>query len=255
MKIRFLGTGAADWWDSDLERGVIGSQPWHEAPGRRRLTSTLFDGSLLIDGHRSALDMLPDGARVTDVFYTHSHSDHYDPAALGRLAPVTAWAHESWAGEIDAPGAAVRPLRLFEKTEAAGVAVTPLPSNHSTERPYETTLHFLLEKEGKRLLYATDGAWLLNAEMHALRGLELDGVVFDATIGDAHPGDYRVFEHNSLDTVRLMCATMRKTGMLKASAPVFLTHLARTLHPDQAALERENAAPFVICSDGLEAEI
>ena len=252
MEIRFLGTGAADWWDNDLEHGAGSGQPWHISPERRRLTSTLFDGTLLIDGHRSALETLFDPNCVTVIFYTHSHGDHYDPTALERLRPVAAWAHESWAAEIRAPGVTVKPLKLFKTETAAGFTLTPLPSNHSTSRGYETTLHYLIEREGKRVLYATDGAWLLNSEMRALQGVELDGAVFDATIGDAHPGDYRIFEHNSLDMVRLMCATMRKTGMLKPDAPVFLTHMARTLHPDQQALEKENPTPFVVCRDGLE---
>ena len=243
MKLTFLGTGAADWNGPD-ERGEY-----------RRLTSTLLDGALLIDVTRTVLDEIADPAAITDVFFTHSHGDHFDPEALKTLAPCRVYAHESWAEAIEGDGLTVIPLRVGQPVEAAGFTVTPMPSNHSTQRANETTLHYLLEKDGKRLLYATDGAWLLNAEHHIIGDRTLDAVVFDATIGDGHEGDFRVFEHNSLDMIRIMLMTMLKTGRLKGGAPVFLTHLARTLNAPQDELERHIKRPFVVCRDGLTAEI
>ena len=243
MKLKFLGTGAADWSGPD-ENGEY-----------RRLTSTLLDSCLLLDVTSTVLDMIGSKEDIADVFFTHSHSDHYDIAALRALAPCRVWAHESWANEIEGEGLTVYPLRLDESVETAGFHITPMPSNHSSRREYETTLHYLIEKDGKTLLYATDGAWLLNAEHHFIGSKQLDAAVFDATIGDGHEGDWRIFEHNSLSMLRLMISTMQNTGRLKPTAPVFMTHLARTLHPSQAELERNAVPPFIVCRDGLEAEI
>ncbi|MBQ8954849.1 MAG: MBL fold metallo-hydrolase [Clostridia bacterium] len=243
MKLKFLGTGAADWKGTD-ERGEC-----------RRLTSTLLDGALLIDVTATVLDEIPDPAAITDVFFTHSHGDHFNLDALRRLAPCRVYAHESWAGEIAGEGLTVAPLRVGQPVEAAGFTMIPMPSNHSTQREDETTLHYLIEKDGRRLLYATDGAWLLNREHHIIGKKTLDAAVFDATIGDGHDGDFRIFEHNSIDMVRLMRRTMVNTGRLPETAPVFLTHLARTLHGTQAELERQTEKPFVVCYDGMEAEI
>ena len=225
MHIQFLGTGAADWF-----MPLPSDEP-------RRMTSTLFDGVLLVDMMKHALERITDGDAITDILVTHSHRDHFDPEA------------------IEGDGLTVIPLRVGQPVEAAGFTVTPMPSNHSTQRANETTLHYLLEKDGKRLLYATDGAWLLNAEHHIIGDRTLDAVVFDATIGDGHEGDFRVFEHNSLDMIRIMLMTMLKTGRLKGGAPVFLTHLARTLNAPQDELERHIKRPFVVCRDGLTAEI
>ena len=243
MKLTFLGTGAADWNGPD-ERGEY-----------RRFTSTLLDGRLLIDVTRTVLDEIPDPAAITDVFFTHSHGDHFDMDALRALAPCRMYAHESWAGEIEGEGLTVVPLRIGTPVGAAGFAMIPMPSNHSTAREYETTLHYLIEKDGKRLLYATDGAWLLNAEHHIIGKKVLDGAVFDATIGDGHEGDFRIFEHNSIDMIRLMLKTLYKTGRLREGAPVYLTHLARTLHGTQAELEARTEKPFIVCYDGMEAAI
>ena len=240
MKLTFLGTGAADWNGPD-ERGEY-----------RRLTSTRLDDSLLIDVTRTVLDEIPDPAAITDVFFTHSHGDHFDLEALRALAPCRVYAHESWASAIAGEGLMVTPLRVGVPVAATGFILTPMPSNHSTERRGETTLHYLVEKEGKRLLYATDGAWLLNREHHIIGKKVLDAAVFDATIGDGHDGDWRVFEHNSVDMIRLMLKTLLRTGRLRPGAPVFLTHMARTLHAPQAQLERQTEKPFVVCHDGLE---
>lgn len=243
MKIQFLGTGAADWAGPD-DRGEY-----------RRMTSTLLDETLLIDATSAVLEQIADKDKITDVFLTHSHADHFDLAALKALAPCRIYAHESWASEISGAGLQVISLKIGQPVVAAGFSVLPMPANHSTERAYEQPLHYLIEKDGKRLLYATDGAWLLNREHHLIGAKTLDAAVFDATIGDGFDGDYRVFEHNSIDMVRLMTATLRKTGRLLPNAPVYLTHMARTLHGTQREIEEKLSAPFVACCDGLCVEI
>lgn len=244
MKIEFLGTGAADWNGVDA-RGEY-----------RRFTSTLLDGELLIDVTQTVLEQIKDPSAVRDVFFTHSHSDHFDPEALKRLAPCRVYAHESWSDEIAGEGLAVTALRTGMPVHTdGGFTITPMPSNHSTARAGETTLHYLIEKGETRVLYATDGAWLRNEAHHLIGEKKLDAAIFDATIGDGFEGDFRIFEHNSIDMVRLMVCTMRKTGRLRADAPVFLTHMARTLHADQKTIEASIEKPLIACYDGMTAEI
>ena len=90
MYLRFLGTGAADW-----------QQP--EPSGEfRRNASMLVDGSLLMDGNATILDMLPTPSGVEDMFFTHSHDDHFSAEAVRAIAPKRVYAHESWAAGIDA---------------------------------------------------------------------------------------------------------------------------------------------------------
>ena len=243
IRIRFLGTGAADW-----------SGP--KADGElRRMTSTLLDGTLLIDLTEPVIGSIPADAAVTDILITHSHADHFDPKAIARLAPVRVYADAGWAGKIRIEGADIRPVTAGVPFEAAGFTVIPTHGNHSTEGAGEHTVHYLLKKSGCALYYATDGAWLMYPEARLIRENPLDALVIDATVGDGHDGDYRVFEHNSLDMVRIMVRSMRQSGMLKPGAPVFLTHLARTLHGGQAELEAALPAPFVVCRDGLACDI
>lgn len=244
MKLHFLGTGAADWNGPD-ERGEC-----------RRFTSTLLDGCLLIDVNPDVLAMIPDRAAVTDVAFTHSHSDHFNPDALRALAPCRVYAHESWAGEITGDGLEVVPLKVGEPAQtSSGHVLTPMPANHSTERKAEQPLHYLVEKGGVRILYATDGAWLLNQEHHIIGDKVLHAAVFDATIGDGFDGDWRIFEHNSIDMVRLMVRTLQKQGRLADGAPVFLTHLARTLHGSQDGIRARLESPLVAACDGFVVDI
>lgn len=254
MIFRFLGTGAADW---------VGPSE----KGHRANTCALIDETLMIDGTSPVRCTLAAPDAVTDILYTHSHSDHFDPALLRALAPVRVHAHSSWASQIEIPGVNVLPFEVLSDFEAAGFRITALPANHSTECPDETPVHFVIRKGGHALFYATDGAWLLNAEWHALLKEELDAAVFDATIGEAYPTDFRIFEHNTVGMVRQIARTLRAPmygsipaygdikPILKPDAKVYLTHLSRMLHPAHEELVKSCEGELVVAYDGLEVEI
>ena len=242
MRFTFLGTGAADW-ETPIETGEF-----------RRYTSTLINDDLLIDGTESVSDALPMLTNVEAMIFTHSHSDHFEASFLSKVAPAEAFAERSWATENH-----MQPVDAGRAFTAAGYELMPVPSNHSTQRTDEQTLNYIISDGEKRVLYATDGAWLTNAAYHAIKsGAPLDAIIFDGTIGDDYPDDWRVFEHNSLHMVRQMRASLIQMKCLRASAPVFVTHLARTLHPSQQELEAREASsahPLIICCDGMRAEI
>ncbi len=238
MKFHFIGTGAADY-------------PKHsDAPEKRRFTSTLVDDSLLIDATESIIEDLDKIKNVPAMIFTHSHKDHFDKAFKDMVAPVECFAEKSWAAECEA-----KPLTPYEPVQAAGFTILPLPSNHSTPRKDEQPLIYILEKDGERVLYATDGAWLLNGAYHAIKkGEMLDACIFDGTVGDEFPSNWRIFEHNTLPMVRTMKKALIGAKLLKENAPVIVTHLARTLHPDQKTLEeneKKMGSELIIAYDGM----
>lgn len=259
LKVRFLGTGAADWCGRD-ERGE-----W------RRLTSVLVDDAVLIDYTATAQDMLPHGIRPEAVFYTHSHGDHYQPAAALQLGVRRVYVHESWAEAARSEFAAaakklsvaapeVHALAFGSSATVGGVTFTCAPANHATARRDERTAIYLVEKGETRLLYATDTSGI-TAEAARIVGIDahypgkpITALVMEATIGVGHADDFRIFNHSSVDmvahVVRVLTATRRY--LPPPGRKVYLTHLARGLHGTQAEIEKAVPGPLCPAYDGLE---
>jgi len=260
LKVRFLGTGAADWNGPD-ERGE-----------HRRLSSILIDDEILIDFTATAEDMIPEGISPKTIFYTHSHGDHFDPKAALAAGIETVYAGDSWisrcreefnkySSETGIPAPAVHPISVGQRISLAnGTAVTALPGNHCTQDPGEQCLIYLVEKADIRLIYATDtggimgrAARIAGIDAHT-EGKPITALIMEATMGIDGDEDYRIFVHSSVNTV------LRTTNVLLDSGrytpvkgqSVYLTHLARTLHGTQADLNRTLPSPLKAAHDGLE---
>lgn len=259
LRLRFLGTGAADWNGKD-SRGE-----------QRRLSSVLIDNAILVDFTSAARDMIPEGVRPDVIFYTHSHNDHYNPGDALRLGVKRAYVHESWVGgarrefaeAAEKLGVAIpeiRGLAFGETVEEKGVRFTCVPANHATARKGEHTAMYLIEKGGERLLYATDtggitaeAARIVGIDAHE-RGKPITALIMEATMGVGHEDDFRIYAHSSVatvaQTVRVLTATKRYLPPL--GRKVYLTHMARTLHGTHAEIEKTAPAPLCPAFDGLE---
>lgn len=215
MHLQFLGTGAADW-DAPNPDGE-----------RRYCSSALIDGCLLIDpgpdvfvsAQAHAIDL----SGIRYVLNTHRHTDHFCPTTLEKL---------------EAMGARFVPLSAGQTAQLGDYAVDAHKANHGTATE---AVHFQIAAGDKRLYYGLDGAWLLYDEMQSIRRQGVDLLVMDGTVGDAHPGDYRVFEHNDLRMVRILQQSLRNS--VKRCV---VSHLAKTLHPSQRQVERQ------LAGDGIE---
>ena len=259
LRIRFLGTGAADWNGKD-ERGE-----W------RRLSSVLLDNRILIDFTHTAMDMLPVGVKPDTIFYTHSHSDHFDAETALTLGIRTAYVSETWWDEAEASFRAaakktgvekplVIPVCTGQPITLGNITITPLPANHVSTYLREQALLYLVEKSHVRMLYATDTGGL-PAVASRMAGIDahvpgqgITALIMEATMGMEHDMDYRLFTHSSValvkKTVDVLTATKRYTP--QPNQPVYLTHMARTLHGTQAELDANLPAPLKAAYDGLE---
>lgn len=260
LMVRFLGTGAADWFDKD-ERGEY-----------RRLSSILIQGHILIDFTPSAKDMIPPMAHPDAIFYTHSHGDHYNPKAAIELGVKRVYLSNTWydcavadftreakALKVSAPE--IIPIFVGQSVDVDGVRFTPMPANHATAKRYEQPLVYLIEKDHVRLLYATDTAGLpaytthwLNIDKHVSKSNPITAIIMEATMGMGHTDDFRIFTHSSVfdveRTVKVLTSTKRYTPPV--GQPVYITHMARTLHGTQAELDAQLPAPLKAAYDGLE---
>lgn len=259
LRFRFLGTGAADW------TGPAGDGSY------RRTSSALLDGTVLIDFNACNADMIPEGCHPEVVFYTHSHSDHYNAPAALKQGLKKVYVSESWAeraakdfseasGMTGIPAPEIIPLAVGDKVSEHGLTFTALPANHATSHLDEQALIYLVEKGDVRLLYATDtggimavAARLAGIDAH-VPGKPLTALVMEATMGKEYDEDFRIYTHSSVGTVLRTVNVLLKTGRLSLpeGGCVYLTHLARTLHGSQAKLDRTLPSPLKAAYDGLE---
>ena len=76
----------------------------------------------------------------------------------------------------------------------------------------------------------------------------------EATMGMDHDNDYRIFAHSSVGMVYRAVEVLQKTKRYLPvdDQPVYLTHMARTLHGTQAELDATLPYPLKAAYDGLE---
>lgn len=253
LRVRFLGTGAADWNGRDA-RGEL-----------RRCSSVLLDNRILIDLTMPSVEMIPKGAKPEAIFYTHSHGDHFDPAAASKAGVKCAYVHKSWIDlarkRLDS-AIKVMPLELGEAVEVGDIRLTSCPANHATRIGGEQTTMYFVEKGETRLLYATDtggipagAARIAGIDAHVRDGKGITALVMEATMGVGYEDDFRLYTHSSVATVAQVARVLEKTGRYHprfADQKIYLTHMARTLHGTQAEIEKAVPAPLWPAQDGLE---
>ena len=260
MSVRFLGTGAADWNGPD-NRGE-----------QRRLSSILVDNNVLFDFTAGNIEMIPAGLKPEVVFYTHSHNDHYHPESALKIGVRKVYLSQTWfdiakadfekaSKKLNVQMPELIPLYIGQAVHVDGLRVTPLPASHATSKLFEQTLIFLIEKSKARVMYATDtagipavAARLAGIDAHDPNGKPLTGLIMEATMGMDHDNDYRIFAHSSVGMVHRAVEVLQKTKRYLPvdDQPVYLTHMARTLHGTQAELDAALPYPLKAAYDGLE---
>ena len=261
LRIRFLGTGAADWNGPD-ERGE-----------HRRLSSILVDNRVLIEYTSSARDMIPPGINPETIFYTHSHGDHFNAQAALSLGIRQVYLSQTWydiavqefrraSQKTEVPMPEITPLIIGQKVTLSDLVFQALPANHATGYLFEQSLIYLIKKGQARILYATDtggipatAARLAGIDAH-VPGEPISGLIMEATMGMDHEVDFREYTHSSVATVRRIAEVLTSTKRYSPREPqhVFLTHMARTLHGTQAELDAQLPPPLRAAYDGLEVE-
>lgn len=261
FQMTFLGTGASDWayHPSDDLRFDTGKH-------LRRTSSLWMNGHILIDpGPESyffAKQVLKlDLSKLTDIFLTHSHEDHYNQNDLEGFireakGKVRFFCHEKTIPYLQLQLGILAQIELHPLTVQKFVMtdelqVMPLAANHEISETKETALHYEFELEGERILYGCDGGWFLAGTWNYLIGRELNSIILDATVGD-YNDDYRIASHNSLPMIRMLLPAMRKNHVLKEDSSIILSHFARTLHEGIEETEVKMKKEGMICAyDGL----
>ncbi len=186
MKIKYFGTGAAE--------GVPGifcncdvCKRSKAAGGRniRTRSQALIDGELLIDfpadTYMHVLNYGLDLTGITKCLITHCHSDHLYPLDFemrkfgfayinpeGDVPPLDiyisgasseAFYDRKYEKTIDEKTLRINTVKAFEPFELEHYRITPLSADH--DRRIEP-LFYMIEKDGKTLLYANDTGYFLD---------------------------------------------------------------------------------------------
>jgi len=258
IKFQFLGTCAADFSprlkDECANRFDVNA---------RRSSCALLEGRILIDCGVHTLDCLriagiPCGS-ITDIVLTHLHADHFKAANVEAIAtakkePLRLWVSEEAKLPEMANVEIIRMPKLERLELEDDVFVTGLFANHGQNSAPQ---HLLFEIDGKRILYATDGGWVVNASYNFLRKQTptLDMLAIDCTCGD-YEGEWRIGEHNSIPMIRLMLPSLKTVGIISDKTEVYCTHIAPSLHkPHDEICETVGEFGAKVAYDGLEVEI
>ena len=261
MKLTLLGTGGADW---PRDTAHLGDEKGLD----RRNTSLLVDDDLLIDPNSDVPEALEtfgcDKDKITTILISHSHGDHFSAETIEYICRDH---------HVDVYGAAGYKTRLpkcknytfhvvapMQKFAFRATSCRALFSTHIVDETDESCLIYTIERNGKKLFYATDGAWFTAETWQGIGG-RCDAVVFDATFGDdekkfriPHKGIF--FYHNNLSMLLTLRDIMAESGKIDSKTALIADHLSKAYYPNiETAHAVFDSEGFIASYDGLVIEV
>ena len=278
MKIRYLGTAAAEGTPAPFcECDVCEYARAHGGRNVRTRTQALIDDRILIDLSPDTFwHTVRDGLKLCYLdacLITHPHSDHFalkelfwcvkgvanmkEPRSFhiygsdDVMAQLRAEKYDVDVVALEkAGGITLHPMTLFVPMDVSGYRVTPIAADHPTKEPFL----YIIEKDGKRMLYATDTGYLPEKTWEYLAKTD---VVFDLVSYDCtyimREADNRY--HMNLAGNEKMRACLLEMGKVREDTLHVLQHFSHKGLLSQDALEsvaRERG--FIAAYDGMEIE-
>lgn len=268
MKIRLLGTGAAEGIPAFLSGSRVSEHArQHGGKDVRTRSGALIDGCLKIDLppdtllhiHRDRLD----ARDWTGLIFTHSDDDHfaYREIQYGLhpfsgeeiltfqiygnevICKVLACEYPNWPMEVNL-------IKSFEPFKHGPYAITPIRSNHKDD---EDSVNFLIQKDGRTLLYGTDtGVWH-EPTWNFLSGWKLDALVLECTEGLSSTAYWGHLDANEMIAV---VERLRSMGVVTPETFITSTHHSHNGNATHAELEAHlNPHGIQVGYDGMEFEV
>lgn len=285
MKLQYLGTAAAEgapalFCTCDFCR-YARTKGGHEV---RTRSGSMIDGRLKLDfgpdSYKQMLDYGLDYTYMKSVLVTHSHDDHFSHDIFYRrpgfaqlnddVPQMTIYGNEAVGREVapfESRYIGFKRMVPFETVQIEDYAVTALEAVHCISsgagagwpvvfenRAYmraEEALFYLIEKDGKSLLYAHDTDEFTPADMEFLAGRRIDLISMDCTNGVLQ-ANY-VGHMGCADNLR-----MRDKLLKNGAADMYTVFVANHFsHNGLVPIEElERRLPgFIIAWDGLTVEI
>jgi phosphoribosyl 1,2-cyclic phosphate phosphodiesterase len=274
MELLYMGTGAAEGIPGTFCNCSICVEA-RKRGGReiRTRSQAIIDGKLLLDfppdGYAHYLTFKYDLPAISHLFVTHSHMDHFFPAEFelrseGFIHTPLPLLHIYGNKNVERKLIAALPdgnqeiqklafhsLEPFQKIEAGGYTVRSLRARHD---PKETCLFYMVEHEGKTLLYAHDTGLFPDDTWDYLRSVApcFDLVSLDCTSMIYSDGSYHMGIPDTLKTrTKLLDA-----GLATEKTIFVLNHFSHNGGLNHAELcgeaEKQN---FLVSWDGMKVSV
>lgn len=274
MRFKYIGTGAKEGIPSLFCACPICTNARVKG-GRehRHRSSALLDEDLLIDlspdTFSQAIAFSLNLSKIKYILFTHTHPDHFYIQELANARPPYALRPTGSKISVFASGPALAKLREdlsekkvqalaeyinfieltpFKRHEFGDYAVTPLMARHNTNSPFI----YMLEKEGRRILYANDSGFFPEETWDFIAGLRFDFVTLDCTHGidNGTPG------HMCIEDNITVKRRMFQQGNLDQKTRFAATHFSHTCGLNYFELdERLRLCGITTAYDGLEIKI
>ncbi len=239
MQVSLLGTGAAE----GIPALFCGCPLCVEArllrgKDLRSRSTAVIDGVLKIDlppdtlHHVLTQDL--DLARIPNLLFTHGHDDHAALRELQYTGELFLRYPNSYHLDIHGPEnvvqdvlssvdvgshpIAVHALTAWETVRIGPHAITPVPAMHDPERE---CFNYIIERDGRTLLYATDTGWYPEETWVRLEKWSLHAIVVECAKG-LEEGGYMA--HLNVNQVVAMKNRLQSSGALTPDARVITTH-------------------------------
>ncbi|XKM12882.1 MBL fold metallo-hydrolase [Orbaceae bacterium ac157xtp] len=243
MKIHFLGTAASEGIPNPFCQCEI-CQKTRVQKGKnvRTRSAMVIDDVLQIDfapefSYQIMRENV-DATKITDLLFTHTHPDHFnvgdlfsrmvdygfnithplhiygnDIAINGCLNVLPNYSHERFEFHLLVPYQAY--------TTQSGYTVTPLLANHAK---WEFCFIYLIEKEGKTILYGHDSGYYpeLTWEWLAKSNKKIVLAIFECTYG--YKNNDKTNNHMSIETVIAAQKRMQDIGVFTQDTQLLTSH-------------------------------
>lgn len=231
MKIKILGT-----------RGEIKvSAPYHS-----RHSGVLIDTTLLLDcGEPEFLDYKPQA-----ILLTHLHPDHAFFVRHHEKLPQT---QGPWYApeEYDHAGIIV-PTEPFT---IAGYRITPIPTIHSIKVMSQA---YLIEKDGKKMLYTGDMIWIEKQYHHLLHKCDViiteSSHIREGGLVRRDPATEKIYGHTGVPNLMHLFKQFTNTLVLMHFGSWFFKDIEKA-RKELTDLATQHGITIIIGHDGLEITI
>lgn len=278
MKIRFLGTGAAEGvpavfcsCENCRRIRVMGKNEY------RTRAQVYIDGTLSVDfppeAYAHALNFGVEYTNLKYILVTHSHMDHFyahdfilrgykyaqvnepNVEIFGNKDVIEVFS-ECTAREMReevAQNFRLHTLKSYQKLTVGDYKVLTIPAQHSKT---EDCLLYYIERSGKSYLHLYDTGRIEEKAYEFLKenGAKADAVALDCTFVDRTAGD--VSRHMGVEDGAFVCQKLKSFGVLKGDAKIILTHFSHNGNPTRERLKKiAESYGFTAAYDGYETEI